>query len=111
MTKTPPCKSSWRLLKKMDSTRELDLRDDEPSGGHGYGVSTISLFLRLVLEAGVSLRGVPRVLAVIAEAFGLPLEIPNWTTGRLWLLRLGLGLLRSEEHTSELQSPCNLVCR
>lgn len=77
----------------MDSTRELDLRDDEPPGGHGYGVSTISLFLRLVLEAGVSLRGVPRVLAVIAEAFGLPLEIPHWTTGRLWLLRLGLGLL------------------
>src|SRR5256885_5618692 len=25
--------------------------------------------------------------------------------------RAGLGLLRSEEHTSELQSPCNLVCR
>src|SRR5256885_5140354 len=23
----------------------------------------------------------------------------------------GLGQLRSEEHTSELQSPCNLVCR
>jgi hypothetical protein len=77
----------------MDSTRELDLRDDEPPGGHGYGVSTISLFLRLVLEAGVSLRGVPRVLAVIAEAFGLPLEIPHWTTGRLWLLRLGLSQL------------------
>src|SRR5256885_10888863 len=25
--------------------------------------------------------------------------------------RLGLARLRSEEHTSELQSPCNLVCR
>src|SRR5256885_6232468 len=24
---------------------------------------------------------------------------------------LGLGDVRSEEHTSELQSPCNLVCR
>src|SRR2546426_4788142 len=24
---------------------------------------------------------------------------------------LGEGLVRSEEHTSELQSPCNLVCR
>src|SRR5256885_11765292 len=24
---------------------------------------------------------------------------------------LWLGLIRSEEHTSELQSPCNLVCR
>src|SRR5256885_6019625 len=33
----------------------------------------------------------------------------------LWLIAaLGLGfpfLARSEEHTSELQSPCNLVCR
>src|SRR5256885_8700333 len=25
--------------------------------------------------------------------------------------RPGIGYLRSEEHTSELQSPCNLVCR
>src|SRR5256885_12058361 len=25
--------------------------------------------------------------------------------------RRGLEILRSEEHTSELQSPCNLVCR
>src|SRR5688500_19545649 len=24
---------------------------------------------------------------------------------------IGVGHLRSEEHTSELQSPCNLVCR
>src|SRR5256885_11164739 len=26
-------------------------------------------------------------------------------------IRLRIGCLRSEEHTSELQSPCNLVCR
>src|SRR5256885_16788484 len=40
----------------------------------------------------------------------------GWSAGRL---RAGLGILaadrrvptRSEEHTSELQSPCNLVCR
>src|SRR2546426_9310257 len=36
-------------------------------------------------------------------------------TPRLFLLTLlltsGLLLTRSEEHTSELQSPCNLVCR
>src|ERR1022692_3788707 len=30
--------------------------------------------------------------------------------GRLVQVR-GQGLIRSEEHTSELQSPCNLVCR
>src|SRR2546426_2174613 len=28
-----------------------------------------------------------------------------------WLRLLVLRLRRSEEHTSELQSPCNLVCR
>lgn len=39
--------------------------------------------------SGVSLRGSTRVLAVIAEALGLPMGIPHWTTGRLWLMRLG----------------------
>jgi hypothetical protein len=65
------------------------LIDDEPPGVHGYGVNLICLCLRLVLEAGVSLRGVPRVLAVVSAAFGLSLEIPDWTTSRLWLMRLG----------------------
>jgi hypothetical protein len=50
------------------------------------------LFLRLVLQ-GVSLRGVPRVLEVVSAALGLALPIPHWTTGRLWLLRLGHALL------------------
>src|SRR6266446_10571914 len=31
----------------------------------------------------------------------------HWLTVAAWLWLLG----RSEEHTSELQSPCNLVCR
>src|SRR5256885_6846182 len=31
--------------------------------------------------------------------------------GLIPILRAGLGMVRSEEHTSELQSPCNLVCR
>src|SRR5256885_7261872 len=47
----------------------------------------------------------------------LAAEIASWSS--LWLLRSQsdaalLGYLtahRSEEHTSELQSPCNLVCR
>ena len=33
------------------------------------------------------------MLAVIAEAFGLPMDIPHWTTGRLWLMRLGHAML------------------
>jgi hypothetical protein len=49
----------------------------------------ITLFLRLVLDAGVSMRGASRVIATVSEALGLALPAPCWTTGRLWLLRLG----------------------
>jgi hypothetical protein len=60
---------------------------------HGYGAGIIRLFLSLVLRAGVSLRSAPRVLETINEALGLSLPVPCWTTGRLWLLRLGHALL------------------
>jgi hypothetical protein len=76
----------------MDASQTLDPCNDEPPGHHGYGIHSICLFIRLVLN-GVSLRGVPRVLSVIAEALGWPLEIPHWTTGRLWLMRLGHAML------------------
>src|SRR5256885_11794470 len=33
------------------------------------------------------------------------------TQGRLGILDSTVTSIRSEEHTSELQSPCNLVCR
>src|SRR5256885_4571273 len=42
------------------------------------------------------------------------LEMPRWLTSFLDFnkgLRQPVRKLRSEEHTSELQSPCNLVCR
>ncbi|HLN26209.1 MAG TPA: hypothetical protein VK395_00535, partial [Gemmataceae bacterium] len=55
-------------------------------------MSVQCLFLRLVLQ-GVSMRGVPRVLAIVTEALDWELPIPHWTTGRLWLLRLGHALL------------------
>lgn len=50
------------------------------------------LFLRLVL-AGASLRAASRLLAVFANAAGWSWSIPHWTTGRLWLLRLGHAVL------------------
>lgn len=76
----------------MDSAQALDLLDDEPIGTHGYGLGTICLYLRLVLT-GVSLRGAARVLEIVATACQWPLDIPDWTTGRLWLLRLGHAML------------------
>src|SRR5256885_11742048 len=41
---------------------------------------------------------------VLRELSSIYLELP-------WLIRVILDQDRSEEHTSELQSPCNLVCR
>src|SRR5256885_5887822 len=56
-------------------------------------------------------------LAVGADSFtqgNLPLrdqQVRGRTPQRTALLPGELGKIRSEEHTSELQSPCNLVCR
>src|SRR2546426_9692016 len=38
-----------------------------------------------------------------------PRELTNRISSSSWLTTSAMG--RSEEHTSELQSPCNLVCR
>jgi hypothetical protein len=62
-------------------------------GGHGYGPEVVCLFLQLVLVANVSLRGAARVLGTVGQVLGLRWAVPNWTTGRLWLLRLGHAML------------------
>ncbi len=62
------------------------------SGGHGYSPDMVCLCLRLVLEAGVSLRAAPRAVAVVSESLGLGLAAPCWTTVRSWVLRLGHAL-------------------
>src|SRR5688500_19824371 len=79
--------------------------------------------LLLILLPGVYLVGLESVLVQHFNALGLPRAIPVY-----WVVALALNLIlvfslvprfgahgaavaRSEEHTSELQSPCNLVCR
>src|SRR5256885_10539324 len=39
------------------------------------------------------------------------ITFPGFRGGAVAGQALGAGIDRSEEHTSELQSPCNLVCR
>src|SRR5256885_17177171 len=48
-------------------------------------------------------------LGVLAEEAGIPAGVFQVLTGHPQ--DIGQALTRSEEHTSELQSPCNLVCR
>src|SRR5256885_5531410 len=60
-----------------------------------------------------------RLARLYAEPLGLallapPLEVPPFTVSMAWHERAHADpghRWRSEEHTSELQSPCNLVCR
>src|SRR5256885_12138090 len=74
----------------------LSLHDALPiSGPPEAVVEAQRLVVDLVLEVGVEVGGAQR--PAIAVPAGAQLEV-------------GAGL-RSEEHTSELQSPCNLVCR
>jgi hypothetical protein len=52
----------------------------------------VTVFLRLV-QLGIPLRAAGRVLEFVARSFGLPFSAPDWTTGRMWLLRFGLAQL------------------
>src|SRR2546426_9277680 len=80
-----------------------------------YGYATV--FLGVFLEsAGVPVPGETVLLAAGFFASQGTFALP-------WVIGLGIGAAilgdnvgywigrRSEEHTSELQSPCNLVCR
>lgn len=50
----------------------------------------VALFCRLVLEASVSLSAASAALAIVFPARRRHDEIPHPTTGRTWLMRLGL---------------------
>jgi hypothetical protein len=60
-----------------------------PPKGGATSVSVIQLALDLVLDAGVTLRAVPRVLAALGNWLADTLGLPAWTSARWWLLRLG----------------------
>src|SRR5256885_5633455 len=51
------------------------------------------------------------VCTAIGSAFFVGLLIAPQLQAKRGAKSIGLATLRSEEHTSELQSPCNLVCR
>src|SRR5256885_11027604 len=61
--------------------------------------------LRPVLPADAIVMG-DATQIVYTGTFAMPMEME-----RCWYYSGNYCALRSEEHTSELQSPCNLVCR
>jgi len=85
-----------QTARKKKDPGSLALVDDpsfaEIPATHGYSCGVIALFLQLV-QLGTSLRGTSRVLEFVARFFGLAFSAPDWTTGRMWLLRFGLAQL------------------
>ena len=49
----------------------------------------MKLFIDLVLLDATSLRGASRAAKRVKSSLQLALDVPQWHTGRLWLLRLG----------------------
>src|SRR5437016_10193857 len=69
------------------------------------------LFRSLLRRRGLLLRADPRQGSRGDACSGLPEGDRLERGAEVWRDVLGLALLRSEEHTSELQSLTNLVCR
>jgi hypothetical protein len=70
---------------------EFRLPADRPLKGHQYGCGLIGLAVNLARVVG--LRGSERVLKVVLEWLGVKQPTPDWTTIRLWLMRLGVAAL------------------
>ena len=66
-----------------------------------YSAGVVGLFLRGVLEAAVSQRGVAAMLVLFAPYLPVPEATPVANTGRMWLLRLGLYELTRPKQRAE----------
>jgi len=92
-----------RLSELQNRLRELDaenrrlaaapcrLPDDPPLESHKYGLRMICLAINLARVVG--LRPSERALRVFWEWLGIEEPLPDWTTIRTWLMRLGVAVL------------------
>ena len=65
--------------------------DDPPLVGHGYGLKMMSLCVNVARRVG--LRATEAVLRIVFEWFGITAAIPDWTTIRTWMQRLGVAAI------------------
>jgi hypothetical protein len=80
-------------LKKDDDAQMTDITRpqifEEELPFHHYSNGHALWFVSLVLFAAVSLRASSEAMQLTSMLFGLPIVAPSWSSGRLWLLRLG----------------------
>lgn len=90
------CDLQNRLRKLETENRRLvaapcRLPDDPPLESHKYGLRMICLAINLARVVG--LRPSERALKIFWEWLGIEQPLPDWTTIRTWLMRLGVAIL------------------
>ena len=71
----------------------FDLAEQRVPRGQQYAVGVVLKFVAMVLDCGASLRCVAAVLELLSQHTGPDEITPHATTGRLWLMRIGLWAL------------------
>jgi len=90
------CELQNRLRESEAENRRLAathcrLPDDPPLESHKYGLRMICLAINLARVVG--LRPSARALKIFWEWLGIEQPLPDWTTIRTWLMRLGVAVL------------------
>lgn len=88
------CRAELKSLRRENEQLRRQppvLPADLPLDGHSYGAKMISLSIQLAQRIGI--RAVPDVLATFFTWLRVDVEIPNWTSVRMWLLRAGVAEL------------------
>ena len=78
-------------LELRQTRRPIRLPDDPPVGSHGYGPRKICLAVNLARAVG--LRGAERVLGIVFDWLEVEETVPDWTSIRGWMQRLGVDAL------------------
>ena len=68
------------------------LPEDPPLPYHEFGAKMISLCVNLARRIG--LRPVPDVLKMVLDWLGANVKLPDWTTVRTWMLRVGVAAIK-----------------
>lgn len=89
------CELENRVRKLEAENRRLveapcRLPDDPRLEGHKYGARMICLAIHLARIVG--LRASERVLRTFWEWLGIEQPVPDWTTIRMWLMRVGIAI-------------------
>lgn len=87
--------ASWKQKKHSSPTLAdcLDVESASPARG-STPLAIIEVCQRLVVQAGVAMRAVPRVFAILYHKLDATTVIPAASSVRWWLQRLGLYALR-----------------